>query len=280
MMTTTHRGRIAGPFMTSVLAAAASLAAGVGLAPDSAQAQSAARKMATVVLVHGAFAESSSWNSVAAGLQAKGYPVVAVANPLRGVKSDAGYVADVVASIKGPVVLVGHSYGGNVISNAVNGKGNVKALVYVAAYAPEAGESPASISEKFPGSTLGPTLAPPVGLAGGGKDLYIRPDKFHAQFAADVPAADAQLMAATQRPITEAALNEPSGAPAWKSLPSWFVYGTADQNIPETALKFMAERAGSKKTIAVSGASHVVLISHPTVVVSLIDEAAVQTASQ
>jgi pimeloyl-ACP methyl ester carboxylesterase len=174
----------------------------------------------TIVLVHGAFAESDSWKGVLTKLIAKGYPTIAAANPLRGVKSDADYVASILKSIKGPIVLVGHSYGGSVITNAVNDNKNVKALVYVAGFAPEMGETAADLSGRYPGSTLGPTLAPPVALPDGGKDLYIQQSKFHAQFAADVPVADAKLMASTQRPIMETAFNEASGAPAWKSTPS------------------------------------------------------------
>lgn len=228
----------------------------------------------TVVLVHGAFADASSWNGVARILQKDGYPVVAVANPLRGVASDGAYVSDLLTSLSTPVVLVGHSYGGSVISEAARDHANVKALVYVAAFAPEAGETAAGLSGKFPGSTLGPTLAPPVKLAGGGADLYIQQDKFPAQFAADVPKPEAVLMAATQRPITEAALNEVSGAPAWKAIPSWFVYGDQDRNIPPQSLAFMAERAKSKGTEVVKGASHVVMVSHPESVAKLIERAA------
>jgi pimeloyl-ACP methyl ester carboxylesterase len=228
----------------------------------------------TVVLVHGAFAESDSWNGVLTKLIAKGYPTIAAANPLRGVKSDADYVASILKSIKGPIVLVGHSYGGSVITNAVNDNKNVKALVYVAGFAPETGETAADLSGRYPGSTLGPTLAPLVALPNGGKDLYIQQSKFHAQFAADVPVADAKLMASTQRPIMEAAFNEASGAPAWKSTPSWFIYGERDLNIPAAVHAFMAKRANSKETIAVKGASHVVMISHPDAVVRLIEHAA------
>jgi pimeloyl-ACP methyl ester carboxylesterase len=228
----------------------------------------------TVVLVHGAFAESSSWNGVLIRLIAKGYPVVAAANPLRGVKSDADFVASVLNGIKGPIVLVGHSYGGTVITNAVSGNKNVKALVYVAAFAPDTGETAAELSGRFPGGTLGPTLAPPVALPDGGKDLYIQQDKFRAQFAADVPEDQAKLMAGTQRPITEAALNEASGAPAWKTIASWFIYGDRDLNIPEAALSFMAKRAGSKETVVVKGASHVVMVSHPDAVAKVIEHAA------
>lgn len=228
----------------------------------------------TVVLVHGAFADSSSWNSVASRLLAKGYPVVAVANPLRGVQSDAQYVAGVLDSIPGPIILVGHSYGGNVITNAATGKDNVKALVYVAGLAPDSGESAATLSGKYPGSTLGPTLAPPVPLPDGGKDLYIKQADFHAQFAADVPLAQAAQMAVAQRPITEAALKEPSGTPAWKSIPSYFIYGSRDKNIPPALQPFMAERAHAKRTVEIPGASHVVMISHAGAVTKIIEDAA------
>ncbi|MRW93837.1 alpha/beta fold hydrolase [Duganella sp. FT80W] len=228
----------------------------------------------TVVLVHGAFADSSSWDGVVAKLEQDGYPVIGAANPLRSVKGDAASVAAVVKSVNGPVVLVGHSYGGSVISAAASGADNVKALVYVAAFAPEAGETAVGLSGKFPGSTLGPTLAPPVALADGGKDLYIQQDKFPQQFAADVPVAKARLMAAGQRPITDAALNEASPAPAWKTIPSWFIYGKADKNIPAAALDFMAKRAQSRQTVVIAGASHVVMTSHPAEVAKLIEAAA------
>jgi pimeloyl-ACP methyl ester carboxylesterase len=228
----------------------------------------------TIVLVHGAFADASSWNGVVKILEKDGYPVLAVANPLRSVKGDAAYVANILSSIKSPVVLVGHSYGGSVISEAADGNANVKALVFVSAFAPEAGETAAGLSSKFPGSTIGPTLAAPVPLSGGGKDLYIQQSKFHDQFAADVSEAEAKLMAATQRPITEAALNEVSTDPAWKSIPTWFVYGDRDKNIPPQALSFMAERAHSKQTVVVKSASHVVMVSHPATVAKLIEDAA------
>lgn len=248
------------------------LAMALGAAAFATDASAQAKP--TVLLVHGAFADASSWNGVIRILEKDGYPVVAVANPLRGVASDGAYVGDVVTSLAGPVVLVGHSYGGSVITEAARDKPNVKALVYVAAFAPDAGETAAGLSGKFPGSTLGPAIAPPVKLATGGNDLYIRQDKFHQQFAADVPKADAALMAATQRPITEAALNEKSGSPTWTSIPSWFVYGDKDLNIPPKALAFMAERAKSRKTEVVAGASHVVMVSHPDVVARQIERAA------
>jgi pimeloyl-ACP methyl ester carboxylesterase len=227
----------------------------------------------TVVLVHGAFADSSSWNGVIKILEKDGYRVVAVANPLRGIRVDADYVADIVSNIESPVVLVGHSYGGSVITEAAEGHANVKALVYVAAFAPDVGETAAQLSAKFPGSTLGPALALPVALSGGGNDLYIQQDKFREQFAADVSENAARLMAAAQRPITEAALNEAPTKSAWKKIPSWFIYGDNDKNIPAQAIAFMASRAHSKQTVVVKGASHVLMVSNPEPVAKLIETA-------
>lgn len=228
----------------------------------------------TIVLVHGAFADSSSWNRVIPILQQDGYTVVAAPNPLRGVRADADVVAAVVKSIDGPVVLVGHSYGGSVISEAAEGLTNVKGLVYVAAFAPDTGETALGLTGQFPGSTLGPALTAPVKLTSGGNDLYILQARFHDQFAADVPAAEARLMAAGQRPVAEAALSEASTAPAWKHLPSWFIYGDSDRNIPPVAMGFMAERAKSRQTVVVKGASHVVMVSHAPEVARLIERAA------
>lgn len=228
----------------------------------------------TIVLVHGAFAGSSSWNGVIAELVGKGYPVIAAANPLRGVASDGADVAALARSVKGPVVLVGHSYGGAVISAAANGLPNVKALVFVAAFAPDQGESALDLTGKFPGSTLPAALAAPVRLADGGEDLYVQQDKFPQQFAADVPLAQALAMAATQRPVKASALSESAPAPAWKSIPSWAIYGTGDLNIPPKAMGFMAERAKAKKVVVIDGGSHALMVSHPREVAAVIGEAA------
>lgn len=247
--------------------------AATALISTNTYAQDAATKP-VVLLVHGAFADASSWDGVIKILHKDGYPVIAAANPLRGAKSDGAYIGNLVAAQKRAVVLVGHSYGGDVITEAANGHANVKALVYVSAFAPDTGETVAGLAGKFPGSTLGPTLGSPVTLADGSKDLYIEQAKFRAQFAADVPAAQASLMAATQRPIAEAALTEKSGDAAWKTIPSWFIYGDADKNIPPQTIAFMAKRAGAKDVVAVKGASHVVMVSHPDAVAKLIEEAA------
>jgi pimeloyl-ACP methyl ester carboxylesterase len=250
---------------------ASGLAFAAALLATSAQAQSG---KPTIVLVHGAFADSSSWNGVITILKRDRYKVVAAPNPLRGVRADANIIADIVSSIDGPVVLVGHSYGGSVISEAAARQANVKALVYVAAFAPDVGETALGLTGKFPGSTLGRAFAPPVSLSSGGKDLYILQSRFHDQFAADVPAPAANLMAIGQRPIAEAALSEISTTPAWRSVPSWFIYGDKDKNIPPAAMRFMAERARSRQTTVVKGASHVVMVSHAPAVAGLIEKAA------
>lgn len=235
----------------------------------------------TVVLVHGAFAESASWNAVIERLQAQGLTAVAAANPLRSLSGDGSYVRDVVASIEGPVLLVGHSYGGSVITEAAAGADNVVGLVYVAAFAPEHGESAFQLSTMFPGSTLGDALtAYPVTT--GGNEFAIRTDVFHAQFAADVSAEEAAMMAATQRPVTESALSEglPTAEPAWKNVPSWFVFGDQDLNIPAALHRFVAERAGSKGTTEIAGASHAVSVSAPAAVTSTILAAVAATTRE
>lgn len=229
------------------------------------------RTSPTVILVHGAFAESASWNGVIDRLLADGQVVTAVANPLRSVAGDTAYLSALVASIDGPVVLVGHSYGGMVISGVT--APNAAALVYVAAFAPDTGESALDLSNRFPGSTLGNAITPPVPLPDGGSDLYIQTDKFHNQFAADVPADEAARMAATQRPINAVALSDGATAPAWKRLPSWFVYGGQDRNIPAASHAFMAGRAGAQVTTVLQDASHVVMVSHPDAVAELIFQA-------
>ncbi|CDZ54986.1 Putative hydrolase/acyltransferase [Neorhizobium galegae bv. orientalis] len=237
-------------------------------------ASEAASTKPTIILVHGAMADSSSWNGVIPLLSKDGYNVVAVSDPLRSVAGDAASVASVVKSIDGPVVLVGHSYGGAVITNAANGNNNVRALVYVAAFAPEKGESAFALIGKFPGSELGAAMAKPVTLSDGGIDLSVDPEKFAGPFAADLPHDQVTLMAITQRPVTEAALKEASGPAGWKTIPSYFVYGAADKSIPQTLHDFMAKRAQARDVVIVAGASHVVMLSHPQQVAEVIEEAA------
>ncbi|MEV0788422.1 alpha/beta hydrolase [Kribbella sp. NPDC050459] len=224
-----------------------------------------------VVLVHGAFAESASWNGVVERLRERSIETVAVANPLRSLDGDAQYVRDVIAGIGKPVVLVGHSYGGMVITQAAAGNDAVKALVYVCAFAPDHGETAFQLSLMFPGSTLGDALnAYPV--ATGGNELAIRPDVFRQQFCADVPAEQAALMAATQRPATEAALTGPlpTSTPAWQTIPSWFVFSDQDMNIPVALHRFLADRAGAKDTREIAGASHALSVSEPEAVTATI----------
>ena len=214
----------------------------------------------TVVLVHGAFAESASWNGVIVRLQDQGYTVIAAANPIRSVSGDAEFLASIFEAVEGPVVAVGHSYGGTVITNAL--RDNVAALVYVAGFAPDVGENIGELSARYPGATLGETLWT-VPLSDGSNDLYIRQEKYHRQFAEDVPAEQTTLMAVGQRPLRDVAVNEGSGPPAWKSIPSWFVFGELDKNIPVAAHRFMAERAEARETVEIEGASHAVGVSHP-----------------
>lgn len=234
----------------------------------------------TVVLVHGAFADSSSWNGVIKQLEADGYPVIAAANPLRGLASDAAYVRSVVDSVTGPVVLAGHSYGGTVISEAADRSPNVKALVYIASFILEVGENTGQLAAKFPGAELGPALATvsyPVPEGGTADELYIKQDQFGAVFAADVPADVATLMAATQRPIAAAALADPATKAAWKTIPSWNMVTTEDLAIPAESMRFMGDRAKSH-TVEID-ASHAVTVSQPDAVADLIDQAAGATAN-
>jgi pimeloyl-ACP methyl ester carboxylesterase len=235
------------------------------------------RERPTVILVHGAFQNSASWEGVIRLLQGEGYPVIAWANPLRGVKGDSSYLAKLIDSVNGPVVLVGHSFSGMLITNAATGKTNVKALVFVAALAPDTGETAGDLLSKFPGGTSGSSLGPPVALDGGAHDVYVEQEKFHDQFAHDVPAATAAILAATQRPLVDTAFGEPSGPPAWRSIPSWFIHGTGDKNLPVATVEFMAKRARAQKVVELEGASHLLLVSHPRETAKMIVEAAQQT---
>jgi pimeloyl-ACP methyl ester carboxylesterase len=233
-----------------------------------------------VVLVHGAFAESASWNGVIELLQKEGLECIAAANPLRSLSSDAAYVRDVIAAAGRPVVLVGHSYGGLVISEAAAGNESVAALVYVNAFVPEHGQTAFDLSTEFPGSTLGDALAPHP-LADGSVELVIQPALFHHQFCADVPEEVAALMAATQRPVTQAALTEPLPAetPAWKTIPSWCVFSDQDLNIPVAEHRAGAERANARVAREVPGGSHALSVSQPLAVAETILDAVAAVAT-
>ncbi|MGE2714614.1 alpha/beta fold hydrolase [Mycolicibacterium litorale] len=262
----------------SVLAAmslltAAAMTAGCGGA--GAEQPAATENKPTVVLVHGAFADSSSWNGVIKILEGQGYPVIAAANPLRGLHADADYVRSVLDGVSGPVVVAGHSYGGSVMSEAADGHPNVKALVYVASFILEQGESTGELAGKFPGAQLAPALRTvKYPLPGGGMadDLYIESGQFQRVFAADVPADVAALMAATQRPIAAAALEDTATKTAWKTIPSWNLITTQDLAIPAESMRFMGERAKAQNVEI--DASHAVTVSQPEAVADMIDTAA------
>jgi pimeloyl-ACP methyl ester carboxylesterase len=234
----------------------------------------------TVVLVHGAFADSSSWNDVIAGLRRDGYPVVGVANPLRSLRGDAEYLRDVLDSVDGPIVVAGHSYGGSVMSEAADGHPRVRALVYVASFLLAEGESTGELAGRYPGNELGSALRPvPVRGPDGQTvdDLYIEQEKFQPIFAADVPADVADLMAVTQRPIIGDALGDKATKAAWRTIPSWTLVTLRDLAVPAQAQPFMAERASSHAVEV--DASHAVTVSQPDVVARLIDQAARATAA-
>ncbi|MBT0993559.1 alpha/beta hydrolase [Cellulomonas sp. DKR-3] len=228
----------------------------------------------TVVLVHGAFAESASWSGVVERLLGAGVPVVATPNPLRSVVTDAENVRRATEAVDGPVLLVGHSYGGSVITQAAVDNPGVVGLVYVAAFAPDEGEDVLGLTGQFPGSTLGETVRS-YPLGDGSHDLVVDRALFPQQFAADVPVAAAAVQAVTQRPVRDVALGEaqPAGTPAWRSLPSWFVFGDADRNIPVTGLRFMAQRAEPVSVTELPGASHSVMVSRPDEVTAVILQA-------
>ncbi|WP_240797405.1 alpha/beta hydrolase [Streptomyces sp. F001] len=264
--------------MASATVATAILATTVGsasAAKSTTPKRTTSEGKPTVVLVHGAFADSSSWNGVIKRLKEDGYPVVTAANHLRSLSSDAASVRSVVDSIDGPVVLVGHSYGGAVISNAAHGADNVKALVVADGFLLEKGESSNELASKFPGSVINDVLRPvPITKPDGSQDvdLYIDQAKFPQAFGADVPEDTAELMAVTQRPGTGTALNEPAGDPAWKTIPTWALVGTNDKIIPRDAQVYMAKRANAQ--IKEIKSSHAVTVSHPGAVTNIIEKAA------
>jgi pimeloyl-ACP methyl ester carboxylesterase len=239
--------------------------------------QAASNAPLTVVLVHGAFADSSSWNGVIERLQAAGIQVTAAPNPLRGISHDSAYVASFISQVPGPVLAVGHSYAGAVISNAATDLANVVGLVFVAAFAPDEGERLGEVAAGSRDSLLGTAQValqyPAADGAPSTTEFAIDPAMLHDVFAADLPAAQAAVMAATQRPVAELAFTEPCGPPAWRSLPSWAVVASPDKAAGTDVVRSMAERAGA--TITEVEGSHVIMISRPDVVADVIMTAAV-----
>lgn len=246
-------------------------------APDSAASAPAGRggnpsaPKPTIVLVHGAFADASGWADVTENLQRKGFPVIAFANPLRSVSGDAEYLRVFLSTIPGPIVVVGHSYGGFVLTNAATGNSNVKALVYIAAYAPAEGETILAANDLGGGhSELGEHIIvrPYPGAPAGDADGYIDPAFFREIFAQDLPARQAAMLAASQRPAAVSLFVSPSGAPAWAAVPSWYLVAKNDHTIPPQAQRVMAARAGA--TTVEIRSSHLAMMSHPDKVTDLI----------
>ncbi|MFB4276759.1 alpha/beta fold hydrolase [Nonomuraea sp. MTCD27] len=266
------------PLLTAVALILASLNPAQSAAAQDSRSRTA---KPTIVLVHGAWADASSWSRVVARLQDDGYTVRALANPLRSLSGDAASVRAFLETLTGPIVLVGHSYGGAVITNAATGNPDIKALVYVNAFAPDAGESATALAG--PDSALSapdPTtvfdLVPPALPPTADTDLYLKKSTVLTSFASGLSPDDKALVAATQRPATVGALNEPSGTPAWRTIPSWSVIGTKDLIIPRSAQRAMAKRAGS--TITEYDAGHVGLMTDPRTVTNVIEQAARATA--
>ena len=254
-----------------VLAAATALLASVAIAIGT-TARATAGPRPTIVLVHGGWADSSGWDAEITTLTGLGYPVVTIANPLRSLTSDSDYVRARLEQISGPIVLVGHSYGGAVITNGARGVSNVKALVYIAAFAPAEGESLAT--DQYPGTHIDPSkldvVPVPNPAAPGGQDvdLYIKPADFRDIFAGDVSPRESMLEAATQRPFANTAFTQPSGAPAWATIPSWDLISLDDHAISPAGQMFMAQRMHASITTVHS--AHDIMISHPAAVDQII----------
>jgi pimeloyl-ACP methyl ester carboxylesterase len=273
-MTRANSGRV--PRSRLIVGAAAVIAV-IALAATGSVSASAAKTdvRPTVVLVHGAFADASAWSAVIGRLQKDGYPVIAPANPLRSLSGDSAYIASVLAQTPGPLVVVGHSYGGAVITNAAAGNANVKALVYVDAFIPAIGEKTADLAgadSELP-TAIEFKAFPPFGASD--VDIYLKKDRFRAVFAADVPGKTAAVMWASQRPLAVATGAEPTTAEAWRTTPSWALIGLQDKTITPDALRSMATRAHAQ-TVEIDS-SHVAMISHPDAVTSLIEQAAEAT---
>jgi pimeloyl-ACP methyl ester carboxylesterase len=267
--------------LAAVLAVAGLLAATAQIASAS-PSRAAAGPKPTIVLEHGAWADSGSWNGVVQRLQHDGYKVYAPPDPLQGLKYDTATLKDFLGTIPGPIVLVGHSYGGMVITNAATGNKNVKALVYDDAFIPAKGDTAGSLSGARPGSCLAVAnpatvfnLVPFPGAPKGVVDAYVKPSVFPGCFANGLPASEGAVLAATQRPLATSVLTDKSGVPAWKTIPSWAIVGTADHVIPPAEQLFMAKRAGAH--IIEVHAPHLSMISNPEVVTETIIAAAQAT---
>ena len=255
-------------------AAAAGLLVTAGIASSApASAGTASGPKPSIVLVHGAWADSSSWDAVVSQLQHDGYTVYVPPNPLLGISYDSAYIRDFLDTISGPIILVGHSYGGAVITNAATGDKQVKPLVYVDAFAPAQGQTIGQLVSAYPGSCVLPaanvTAQPYPGAPAGAVDVYIKQDVFPSCMANGLPASEASQLAATQRPLTSRALTQPSGVPGWKTIPSWAVIGTADHAIPPAELLAMAQQAHARITV-IPGAPHLAMISNPGIVTRVI----------
>jgi pimeloyl-ACP methyl ester carboxylesterase len=264
---------------TSAVLAAILIPAGMASAEAGTTGPSHSSSKPTIVLVHGAWADGSSWSDVVKRLQADGYPVNVAPNPLRGLTSDSEYLKAYLSGITGPIVLVGHSYGGAVITNAATGNANVKALVYDDAYIPDVDENISTLSgshSALAGAGEDPTsvfkLVPYPDAPSGVVDTYVLPSVFISSFANDLPRARAAVLAASQPPTSLLALDKPSGPPAWAKIPSWALIGRQDKIIPEAQQLFMAHRA--KSHITEINSSHLSLISHPSAVTDIIEAAA------
>jgi pimeloyl-ACP methyl ester carboxylesterase len=271
-------------WLTVALALIAALA--VTLTTSQSQARTATATVTstkpTVVLVNGAWATNAIWSGVIERLQAEGYTVEAPPNPLQSLNGDADTIADLLKTIKGPIILVGHSYGGAVITNAATGNRNVKALVYVDAFAPAKGESVLALDSTQPGSALGAgpanvfNFVPFPGANKGDAELYVKPSVFEQAFANGLPAKEGAVLAATQSPVVYSAVTAPSGPPAWKTIPSWYVLGTIDKAIPPAIQLFMAQRMHAHITRVRAG--HLSMVAAPGAVAKVITAAAKATS--
>jgi len=230
----------------------------------------------TIVLVHGAFADASTWRHVYDHLARDGHTVLAPPNPLRGIPNDVSYVESLIDQVDGPVVLVGHSYGGAVITVA-GSSDKVAGLVYVAGVVPDEGESVNDLQGRFPSLAMGP-LVQPLELADGSVEISIDPARFPDVFGADLPADEAAFRAISQRPVAATAFDDPATAAAWRAKPSWAVFGTGDQPVAPELHRFSYDRAGSKVT-EVDGASHLVMLSQPEIVAGVIREAVIASTA-